>query len=94
MAPQALKCFKDWIIERYTKELENPTESGLISDCTFSNYPFDSTILSDLISTLCSGWMWTSHLAAVKKLCVMELKECFSKKQVSICPTVPDDLTD
>ena len=38
----------------------------------FCNYPFDSTILSDLILTLCNNWMWTSFLAAVKMLCMME----------------------
>lgn len=38
----------------------------------FCNYPFDSTILPDLILTLCNDWMWTSCLAAVKMLCVIE----------------------
>lgn len=72
MAPQGLKCFKDWIIEGYTKELENPMESSLISATIFCNYPFDSTTLSDMILTLCSDWIRTSCLAAVKMLCVME----------------------
>lgn len=92
MAPQALKCFKDWIIEGYTKEVENPMESSLISATIFCNYPFDSTTLSDMILTLCSDWIRTSCLAAVKMLCVMGVWRCFSERQVSICPTVPDDL--
>lgn len=31
MAPQALKCFKHWIIEGHTGEPENPIESSPIS---------------------------------------------------------------
>lgn len=73
MAPQALKCFKDWIIERHTEEPENPMESSLFSATIYIlNYPFDRTVLSDLILTFCNEWKWTSCLAALKMLCMME----------------------
>jgi len=38
----------------------------------FCTYHFDSTVLSDLILILCNDWMWTSFLATVKTLFVME----------------------
>lgn len=74
MAPRALKCFKHWIIEGYTKELENPIESSLISATIYSaTTPLTAlSYLPDLILTLCNDWMWTSCLTAVKMLCVME----------------------
>lgn len=73
MAPRVLKCFKDWIIDGYTKELEKSHRLQTdLCNHIFCNYPFDSAILSDLILTLCKDWVWTSCLAAVKMLCVME----------------------
>lgn len=69
MAPQALKCFKEWIIKGYRKELENPIESNLISATTYS---VTTPILSDLVLALCNEWMWISNLAAVKTLSMIE----------------------
>lgn len=70
MAAQALKC----PIEGHTGEPENPIESDFCN-CIYStliNYPFDNTILSDLILTFCNEWKRTSCLAAVKMPCMME----------------------